>query len=77
MDISVLQELDKMDLSTARAAALELLDPKKTKKLVMQRLTLDLEKAPTPAEVSRIMWQCYLSGNGMATIGSAWKKKYY
>ena len=77
MDISVLQQLDKMDLSAARVAALELLDPKKTKKLVMDRLTLDLEKAPTSIEVSRIMWQCYLSGNGMPTIGSAWKKKYY
>lgn len=77
MDIATLQSLDKMPLLAAQEAALTLIDLKKTRKVVMNRLMLDIQKAPTSAEVSRIMWQVYLSGSGMATVGSAWKKRYY
>ena len=77
MDIVTLQSLDKMPLLAAQEAALTLIDLKKTRKTVMNRLMLDIQKAPSSAEVSRIMWQVYLSGSGMPTIGSAWKKRYY
>jgi hypothetical protein len=77
MDMNVLQTLDKLPLDKAREAAVTLIDPKKTKQLVMNRLQYDISKAPSAAEVSRIMWQVYMSGSGLATIGSAWKKKYY
>jgi hypothetical protein len=76
MDITTLQNLDKMTLSAAQEAAVSLIDVRKTKKLVLNRLQHDISKAPTAAEVSRIMWQVYMSGNGMGTIGSAWKKHY-
>jgi hypothetical protein len=76
MDITTLQNLDKMTLSAAKEAAVSLIDVRKTKKLVLNRLRHDISKAPTAAEVSRIMWQVYMSGNGMGTIGSAWKKHY-
>jgi hypothetical protein len=76
MDITTLQNLDKMTLSAAKEAAVSLIDVRKTKKLVLNRLLHDISKAPTAAEVSRIMWQVYMSGNGMGTIGSAWKKHY-
>ena len=77
MDMNVLQTLDKLPLDKAREAAVTLIDPKKTKQLVMNPLQYDISKAPSAAEVSRIMWQVYMSGSGLATIGSAWKKKYY
>ena len=77
MQLEVLQSLDKMSLAAAQEAAIKLIDPKKTKKLVQNRLEYDISKAPSAAEVSRIMWQIYLSGNGMPTMGSKWKKHYY
>lgn len=77
MDMNILQKLDKLPLNEARFAAVNLIDPKKTKKLVRNRLEYDISKARNPAEVSRIMWQVYLSGNGLATVDSSWKKHYY
>lgn len=76
MDIAVLQNLDKMTLSAAQEAAVTLIDARKTKKIVLNRLQHDISKAPTSAEVSRIMWQVYMSGTGLGTVGSAWKKHY-
>lgn len=77
MDLKKLQRLDKLTLDESRALAVTLIDPKKTKKLVMNRLQHDISKAPSATEVSRIMWQVYLSGNGLSTVGSKWKKTYY
>ncbi len=76
MDIQLLQNLDKLPLDESRELAVALIDVKKTKKLVRNRLEYDISKAPSPAEVSRIMWQVYLSGNGLGTVGSSWKKHY-
>jgi hypothetical protein len=76
MDIATLQNLDKMTLSAAQEAAVTLIDVRKTKKLVLNRLQHDISKAPTAAEVSRIMWQVYMSGSGLGTVGSTWKKHY-
>jgi hypothetical protein len=39
-------------------------------------LERDIQKARSSAEVSRIMWQVYLSGNGLGTVGSQWKSFY-
>lgn len=77
MDMKVLHSLDKLPLNESREAAITLIDPKKTKKIVRNRLEFDISKARNSAEVSRIMWQVYLSGNGLATVGSQWKKTYY
>lgn len=76
MDIEVLQKLDKLPLAEAQAQAVTLIDVKKTKKIVLNRLESDISRAPNSAEVSRIMWQVYLSGNGLGTVGSSWKKHY-
>jgi len=76
MNIEVLQTLDKLPLAEARAQAATLIDFKKTKKIVVNRLKYDINKAPNSVEVSRIMWQVYLSGNGLGTVGSTWKKHY-
>lgn len=76
MDMNILHKLDKLPLSESRFAAVNLIDPKKTKKLVRNRLEYDISVARSSAEVSRIMWQVYLSGNGLGTVGSTWKKHY-
>lgn len=76
MNMDTLQSLDKLPLKDAQEAAVTLIDPKKTKKVVMNRLQYDISKAPNAREVSRIMWAVYMSGSGMGTIGSAWKKHY-
>lgn len=76
MDIAVLQNIDKMTLSAAQEAAVSMIDVRKTKKIVLDRLQRDISKAPNAAEVSRIMWQVYMSGSGLGTVGSAWKKHY-
>jgi hypothetical protein len=77
MDMKALHSLDKLPLNESREVAVTLIDPKKTKNVVRNRLEYDISKAPSPAEVSRIMWQVYLSGNGLSTVGSKWKKTYY
>jgi hypothetical protein len=76
MDIDALRSLDKLPLETAKEVAVSLIDTRKTKKVVLERLQRDIAKAWSPAEVSRIMWQVYMSGTGLGTIGSAWKKHF-
>ena len=79
-DTQILQSLDKMALDQARETALGLVEkmPKKTinQSTSVNRITHDLQKAKTPAEVARIMYQVYLSGVGLGTVGSVWKKHY-
>lgn len=79
-DTQVLQSLDKLTLDQARETALGLVEkmPKKSinQAASVNRITHDLHKAKTPAEVARIMYQVYLSGVGLGTVGSAWKKHY-
>ena len=75
MNLEKLQTLDKLEINQAREVAISMLG-KKTKPLVLQQLKLDIQNAPTSVEVSRIMWQVYLSGTGLGTIGSTWKKHY-
>jgi hypothetical protein len=76
-DIEVLRDLENMTIDEAKNEAMSIIEKMtKTKGAVVNRLKHDVDSAPTPSEVSRIMWQVYLSGTGFGTIGSAWKKHY-
>lgn len=75
MKIELLQTLHEMSLDQARKTAESMIAPK-TKPLVKQRLVMDIASARNSAEVSRIMWQVYMSGSGLGTVGSTWKKHY-
>jgi|TARA_B110000977_G_C10693591_1_gene344509 hypothetical protein len=75
MDMVTLKALDKMPLDDARSAAVKLINPK-TKILVLNRLKYDISVARNAGEVSRIMWQVYMSGTGYGTLNSSWKKHY-
>lgn len=78
--VEVLQSLDKLTLDEARAVAQGLvkLMPRKSinQATAVDRISKDIERAPSATEVSRIMYQVYLSGTGLGTVGSAWKKHY-
>lgn len=76
MDMEKLQTLDKLPLSEAQSTATKLIDRRKTRKVVAMGLERDISNARSSAEVSRIMWQVYLSGNGLGTVGSTWKSFY-
>ena len=76
MDMDILNRLHTMHVVTSKDAAVKLIDTTKTKKLVLNRLLYDISVARSAAEVSRIMWQVYMSGSGYGTIGSTWKKHY-
>jgi len=79
-DVKILQSLDKMPIHQSRETANSLVEkmPKKSinQATSVNRIKHDLHKARTPVEVSRIMYQVYLSGIGLGTVGSAWKKHY-
>ena len=76
MDMEKLQPLDNLPLTEAQETATSLIDRRKTRKVVAMGLERDIQKARSSAEVSRIMWQVYLSGNGLGTVGSQWKSFY-
>ena len=76
MDMEKLQTLDKLPLSEAQATATKLIDRRKTRKVVAMGLERDISNARSSAEVSRIMWQVYLSGDGLGAVGSTWKSFY-
>lgn len=75
-DLDILRNLEKLSLNDAKAISIDIIKSSKTKLAVMNRLVHDLTKAPTAKEVSRIMWQTYMSGTGFGTINSSWKKHY-
>ena len=76
MNIDTLNTLDKLPLIEARFVATKLIDRKKTTRLTQFRLERDIEKARSSAEVSKIAHNIYLSGEGLAVVGSVWKKDY-
>jgi hypothetical protein len=75
-DLDILRNLEKLSLNEAKTISLDIIKTSKTKLVVMNRLIRDLTAAPTAKEVSRIMWQTYMSGTGFGTLNSSWKKHY-
>ena len=75
-NLDILRTLETMSLDSARETALEIIQNSNTRKIVMNRLVRDVQKAPHAREISRIMWATYMSGTGFGTTGSAWKKHY-
>lgn len=76
-DMESLRNLEKLPLIDAKNEALKIVSlMTKTKVAVVNRLKSDIERANASREVSRIMWQVYLSGTGFGTLGSQWKKHY-
>lgn len=78
---SLLNSFDKMHVPDARALAISMLNtpnPRATvrQKMVVGRLIRDIENTRTSAEVTRIMWNVYMSKSGYGIPNSAWKTHY-
>jgi len=73
-----LAKLDSLPLVEARAMALDMVNEQKIKtaKAAQKKklLVLDLERAPSSAEISRIMWMRQLAKDGLASTESTWAK---
>lgn len=75
-DPNTIRNLDKLVVDEARAICLELINSSNTKEPKKSALVRDIQAAPTSAELSRIMWNVLLSGEGMAIATSAWQKMF-
>ena len=76
MNMEILSQLEKLTLKKAQTLAISMIDRKKTSKIKVVRLERDITNAPTPTEVSRIMWNVLLGGEGLSTTDSQWNNFY-
>ena len=81
MDRSLLDSIDKMAVLDARALATSMLKTPNSRatvrqKMVIGRLIRDIADTHTSAEVTRIMWNVYMSKSGFGIPNSAWKTHY-
>lgn len=75
-DTDTLRDMHTMHVDDAKSTAHSWVDGmKKTKPHVKARLKRDIDSAPHSQEVSRIMWQTYMSGTGHGVVGSHWQKQ--
>jgi ATP phosphoribosyltransferase len=75
-DASMLQGIEKMDLSEARLTCKDIITSTSTRDKKKNALLRDIDSAPSSREISRIMWNVYLAGEGLYTTGSAWQKRF-
>lgn len=69
-----LRDIESMDLSAARNTCVGIIEETSTKELRKQALIRDLKRAPTNKELSRIMWNVLLAGEGLSSATSNWMK---
>lgn len=75
-DLDKLRDLENMSHDDAKSTAHGWIDGmKKTQPHVKARLKRDIDATPHSKEVSRIMWNTYMSGTGHGVMGSAWQKQ--
>ena len=75
-DPQELQHIQYMELLDARVHCTNLIERTKTKQPKKAALLRDIREAPNSKELSRIMWNVMLSGEGLAITDSAWQKNY-
>jgi hypothetical protein len=75
-DSALLNDIETMEHATATKHCLEIIENTKTKAMKKAALIRDIQAAPNPRELSRIMWNVLLAGEGMITVGSSWQKTY-
>lgn len=76
IDFDVLRNIENMDLSLAIETSVTIIEHSKTKQSKKHALIYDIREAPTSREVSRIMWNAALAGQGLHTTNSRWQKAY-
>ena len=75
-DPSLLQNIESMEHSEARTHCLNLIQKTNTKANKKAALIRDIQAAPNSKELSRIMWNVLLAGEGLITLNSAWAATY-
>lgn len=75
-DPSLLRNIESMVHTEAQKLCTELIENSNTKQPKKAALLRDIQAAPNSAELSRIMWNVLLAGEGLITLGSAWAKTY-
>ena len=75
-DHDLLRDIERMDCSEARAQCINMVEETSTKPNKKQALIRDIEEAPNSKELSRIMWNVLLAGEGLSTMNSNWQRKY-
>lgn len=75
-NVDFLRGLDTLPLEESKSRAIALLQDGSTRDNRKSHLIRDISKAPTSAEVSRIMYNAYLSGSGMGSFNSQWSQTY-
>ena len=75
-DSALLQQLDSMDHNEAIAHCKDIIESTKTKANKRAALLRDIDASPNVSELSRIMWNVLLAGEGLVTINSQWQKQY-
>lgn len=73
-DSELLQNIESMDHAAAKVHCLEIINSTKTKANKKAALVRDINAAPNSGELSRIMWNVLLAGEGLITVGSQWQK---
>lgn len=75
-DTEVLRQLETLPHIEARTISLDLIKGSKTKQPKKAALIRDLESAPNSKEISRIMWNVLLSGEGLSLVDSKWQAHF-
>ena len=75
-DLVILRSLETLPHSNAQVQALELIESSSTKPDKKAHLKRDIQSTKTTKDVSRIMWNTLLSGDGNATLNSRWQQMH-
>jgi hypothetical protein len=75
-DPDLIRDIETMAYSEARVHCLDIIKNTKTKANKKSALLRDIQAAPNSKELSRIMWNVLLAGEGLITVNSAWAATY-
>lgn len=70
------RKIESMSKNEALILCLSIVDNTKTRASKRQALVRDLKAAPNSRELSRIMWNVLLAGEGLHTTNSSWQKAF-
>lgn len=75
-DPELLSQIETMEHSSAIVHCRSIIESTRTKAKKKAALLRDIEAAPNHKELSRIMWNVLLAGEGLATTNSQWQQMY-
>lgn len=73
-DLVVLQSMNNMQFIEAKNVANGMIEASHMKPAKKVRLKMSIERAPDVKQISTIMWNAYLSGDGHSSLDSNWNR---